>query len=95
MISMPQDVGGARGRDARRLGILSNQGEGARDSRALATDDEVRHSARTEFGVVVNRVAAWTPNDLTTFAPAMGMVQVTWGDESSPHWEYVAELTRA
>ncbi|WP_269087426.1 hypothetical protein [Mycobacteroides abscessus] len=43
----------------------------------------------------MNRVAAWTPNDLTTFAPAMGMVQVTWGDESSPHWEYVAELTRA
>lgn len=68
---------------------------GAGVAGALTAGDEVRHPARTELGVVVNRVAAWTPNDLTTFAPDMGMVQVTWGDESSPHWEYVAELTRA
>ncbi|WP_112683156.1 hypothetical protein [Mycolicibacter longobardus] len=61
---------------------------------ALRTGDRVRHPEHAEPGTVVQRVAAWTPNDLTTCAPDLAMVQVVWDGEANPYWEYLAELER-
>lgn len=61
----------------------------------LIVGDQVRHADRREDGIIVQRVAAWTPNELTTYAPDAGMVQVNWDGERQPHWEYYAELIRA
>ncbi|WP_088305661.1 hypothetical protein [Mycolicibacterium peregrinum] len=61
----------------------------------LTVGDQVGHADRREDGIIVQRVAAWTPNELTTYAPDAGMVQVQWDGERQPHWEYYAELIRA
>ncbi|MCV7285990.1 hypothetical protein H7J87_11680 [Mycolicibacterium wolinskyi] len=63
--------------------------------KSLRIGDQVRHADRAEAGSIVQRVAAWTPNELTTHAPDAGMVQVKWNGECQAHWEYYAELVRA
>lgn len=54
------------------------------------------HPDRQDGGVVVEGTAsAWTPNDLTTEPPDVGMVKVRWSDSvdrSALFWEYAAEL---
>lgn len=101
-------IGGAEDRAARTRGaviaaVKDGQNKAVRAVELLAAatplgnGDRVRHGNRSESGVIVQSVAALTPNEMRTSAPGVGIVQVLFPDGVSriPCWEYRVELSRA